>query len=85
MKTINELKTTTVAPAQYIEKIENAIKHALVKNETTVKADMYRHLKDDEILAIMRELEAAGYQATVKQQKQDPYTNEYHTIFTITY
>ena len=32
----------------------------------------------------MRELETAGYQATVKQENQDPYTNEYYTVFTIT-
>ena len=46
---------------------------------------MYRHLTDDDLLAIMRELETAGYQATVKQECQDPYTNEYYTVFTITY
>ena len=85
MKTNNQLKATAVAPVQYIEKIEDAIKNALVKNETTVKVNMYRHLTDDEILAILRELEKAGYQATVKQEKQDPYTNEYYTVFTITY
>lgn len=50
-----------------------------------MKVNMYRHLTDDEILAILRELEKAGYQATVKQEKQDPYTNEYYTVFTITY
>jgi hypothetical protein len=46
---------------------------------------MYRHLTDDDLLAIMRELETAGDQATVKQECQDPYTNEYYTVFTITY
>lgn len=40
MKTINQLKATAVAPVQYIEKIEDAIKNALVKNETTVKVNM---------------------------------------------
>lgn len=85
MKTINELKNNAVAPVQYIERIEGAIKNALVNNMKTVKVNMYRHLTDDDILAIMRELETAGYQATAKQECQDPYTNEYYTVFTITY
>ena len=85
MKTINELKNNAVAPVQYIERIEGAIKNALVNNMKTVKVNMYRHLTDNDILAIMRELETADYQAVVNQECQDPYTNEYYTVFTITY